>query len=354
MSWRSVAANTALAIGSTLVGLLAIEGYLRWTKAFEIPDTSDCYAFSDNPRLIYDHKPYCEDTNAYGMREEEIDASRAERRIVALGDSITFAPGIPIPWTWPKQLERRITQAGGDTRVLNFAVQGYSTLQEVETLRTKALALKPSGVLLQYFMNDEEIYTALFIGILEERRKKNQVGYVEAFHSVDPGDSWLVRKLLLSRTAIAIRLGLARLTAPSGDAAPSTDAIYEYYTKNSPVREGLENLKRIAAEHDLPVLVLVFPHAWGAHADRMGTALPELDEYPNAWVFDNARVLGLCRELGFTCIDLAGKVYENPKLRRIRAERIFGDGCCHLLHLGHKVMAWITYNELLREGWFKR
>jgi hypothetical protein len=163
-----------------------------------------------------------------------------------------------------------------------------------------------------------------------------------------------VRKLLLSRTAIAIRLGLSHLTGPSGDAAQSTDAIYEYYTKNSPVREGLEDLKRLAAEHHLPVLVLVFPHAWGAHADRMGTALPELDEYPNAWVFDNARVLALCRELGFTCIDLAGRVYENPKLRRIRAERIFGDGCCHLLHLGHKVMAWITYRELLREGWFRR
>jgi len=72
MSWRSVAANTALAIGSTLVGLLAIEGYLEWTKAFEIPDTSGCYAFSDNPRLIYDHKPHCEGTNAYGMREEAV------------------------------------------------------------------------------------------------------------------------------------------------------------------------------------------------------------------------------------------------------------------------------------------
>ena len=200
-----------------------------------------------------------------------------------------------------------MVREGDETKVLNFAVQGYSTLQEVETLRTKALALKPRGVLLQYFMNDEEIYTALFIGILEDRRKRNEVGYVEAFHSVDPGDSWLVRKLLLSRTAIAIRLGLARLTAPSGDAAPSTDAIYEYYTKNSPVREGLEDLKRIAADHDLPVLVLIFPHACGAHADRMGTPLPELDEYPNAWVFDSARILGLCRELGFTCVDLDGQ-----------------------------------------------
>jgi len=33
---------------------------------------------------------------------------------------------------------------------------------------------------------------------------------------------------------------------------------------------------------------------------------------------------------------------------------MFGDGCCHLGILGHKVMAWVTYNELRREGWFGR
>ena len=116
-------------------------------------------------------------------------------------------------------------------------------------------------------MNDEEIYTSLFLGILEERRKKNEVGYVEAFHAIDPRSGWLVRRLMLSRTAIALRLGLARLTAPRGDVEPNTDAIYAYYTEHSPVREGLEDLRRLAAENHLDVLVLIFPHAFGAHAD---------------------------------------------------------------------------------------
>ena len=354
MSWRGIATNVALAIGSTLVGLLAIEGYLHWIGAFEVPVDPGCYTYSENPRLMYDHKPHCDGTNSLGMREHEIDPDRAEDRIIALGDSITFAPGIPVEWTWPKQLERLIARDGGDTKVLNFAVQGYSTVQEVETLRTKALRFRPRAVLLQYFMNDEEIYTSLFLGMLEERRKKNQVGYVEAFHAVDPGNGWLVRRLLLTKTAIAVRLGLARLSAPTRDVAPTKDAIYEYYTKNSPVREGLEDLRGLAAANDLDVLVLIFPHAYGAKADRAGTPLPELSEYPNAWVFDNARVLGLCRELGFTCVDLAGRLSQNPKLRALRTDRVFGDGCCHLLHLGHKVMAWVTYNELVALGWFRR
>jgi hypothetical protein len=354
MSFRGIAANAALAVGSTLLGLLAIEGYLRWTKAFEIPDTTGCYQFSDNPRLMYDHKPYCEDTNSLGMREEEIDANEAGPPIIALGDSITFAPGIPLRWTWPKQIERRINRDGGSTRVLNFAVQGYSTVQEVETLRVKALRFRPRGVLLQYFMNDEEIYTSLFLGILEERRRKNEVGYVEAVHAIDPSSSWLTRRLLLSRTGIAVRLGLARLNAPPSGIAPSTDEIYAYYTKHSPVREGLEDLRRLAAENHLDVVVLIFPHAFGAHADPNGTPLPELSEYPNSWVFDNARVLALCRELGFTCIDLAGRLFENPRLHHLPSGRLFHDGCCHLGILGHKVMAWVTYNELVALGWFRR
>jgi hypothetical protein len=96
---------------------------------------------------------------------------------------------------------------------------------------------------------------------------------------------------------------------------PSSDAIYAYYTKNSPVREGLEELRRVAAANHLRGAGPDLPHAYGAHADPNGTPLPELSEYPNSWVFDNTRVLGLCRELGFTCIDLAGRLFEKPKLR---------------------------------------
>jgi hypothetical protein len=33
---------------------------------------------------------------------------------------------------------------------------------------------------------------------------------------------------------------------------------------------------------------------------------------------------------------------------------MFVDGCCHLGVLGHKVMAWVTYDELLALGWFER
>lgn len=342
-----MAANLGLALASTLLALVAIEAYLRWTGAFESPGGAGCYDFSENPRLVYEPKPHCGGTNAQGMHDGEFDAARARDPIVVIGDSVSVGPGVPPEWAWPERLERLIARRRGGRDVLNFAVEGYGTVQEVETLRTKALPFRPRTVLLQYLMNDEEIYSSIFITMMEELRRQKTEGYVEAHQALDPRSGWLARRVLLSRTAIAIRLGVAHIARSFGDRAATPDAVRAYYALHSPVREGLEELRRLASAHRFDVLVLIFPHAWGAGADRGGTALPELSEYPHAWVFDNARMLGLCRELGFTCIDLAGVLYENPRLRALPSRRVFNDGCCHLGVLGHKAMAWVTYRELV-------
>jgi hypothetical protein len=243
-----------------------------------------------------------------------------------------------------------MARAGGQTTVLNFAVQGYSTMQEVETLRVKGLQFRPRVVLLQYLFNDEEVYTTIFQGMVEDLRRRQEDGYLDV---LDPRRGWLARRLLLSRTGIKIRQALAGWRSAPSDAEPG-QTIRDYYTEHSPVREGLLTLKALAATNHMKVLVLVFPHAYGAHADRAGgKALPELSEYPNAWVFNNERILALCKELDFTCIDLAGRLHANPKLRRLPGHRIFTDGCCHLTALGHKVMAWVVFRELASRGWLK-
>jgi GDSL-like Lipase/Acylhydrolase family len=347
---RQIGLNLAVAAVATAASLALVEAYLRWSEPLEVPVTPGCYAFSDNPRLMYEMKPLCGDTNALGMRDRAIDPAAPGDRIAALGDSITYGPGVTLDQAWPKRLEQMIARAGGQTAVLNFAVQGYSTMQEVETLRVKGLEFRPRVVLLQYFMNDEEVYTTIFQGMVEDLRRRQQDGYLDV---LDPRRGWLARRILLSRTAIKIRAALARWRAAPADAEPG-QAIKDYYTEHSPVREGLLTLKALAEANHMKVLVLVFPHAYGARADRAGgTPLPELTEYPKAWVFENGRILAFCEELGFTCIDVAGRLHANPKLRRLGGHRIFSDGCCHLTALGHKVMAWVVFRELASRGWLK-
>jgi hypothetical protein len=346
-----LAVNLALAAGVTIVGLVGIEAYLRWVKAFEAPAAPGCYDFSENPRLMYEMKPNCVDggsgvTNAWGMRDNDTDPLAPGIRIAALGDSITYGPGRPIEGTWPKIVQQLSARAGKPATVLNFAVQGYSTVQEVETLRTKGLQFQPQGVLLQYFMNDEDVYTTFFDAMIDDLRQRHLEGYLSA---LDLRHGWLVRRVLLSRTAIAIRVALDRLEltmTPTGD--PHHNVITDYYKEHSPVREGLTALREIANANGLRVLVLIFPHAYGAFG------LPGMEAYPKSWVFDNAHVITLCHELGLDCVDIAERMHSYPRLREIPGHKIFGDGCCHLRALGHKTMAWVVYREIAARGWLDR
>jgi hypothetical protein len=351
--WRrlgSVLANLSLLGIAVVAALGAVELYLRWTGTFEVAATAGCYVFSDNPRLMYEPAPHCEGTNALGMRDHEVALAAGARPVVAIGDSITFGPGVDVDETWPKQLERLMRQAGRDTPVVSLAVQGYSTVQEVETLRLKGLPLRPRVVLLQYCFNDEEIYTTIFDGLVADMRRERTEGVLGA---LDPRHGALVRRLMLTRTAVLVRVALAHLR-PGTDSQPA-DGILSYYREHSPVRDGLTALDELARRHALDVLVLIFPHAYGAHADRTGGfALPELSEFPKAWVFDNVKVLALCRELGFTCIDIAERFAADPMLRRIPGHRIFRDGCCHLTPLGHKTMAWVVFREMASRGLVRR
>jgi hypothetical protein len=345
--WHALA-NLALAAAATLVALTAVEVWLRWQGAFEMQATPGCYVFSDNPRLMYEVKPQCEGTNALGMKDDEIDPNAPGERLAALGDSITYGPGAAVHETWPKRLQQMLARAGTLATVYNFGVQGYSTVQEVETLRLKALPLRPRIVLLQYFRNDEEVYTVIFNAIIDDLRRRGQEGYLDA---LDPRHGWLVRRLLLTRTAIAVRVALAHQSAPRAPERPEDNVINSYYREHSPVREGLTALREIAAAHDLKVLVLVFPHSWGASDRAGGVVERELTAWPNSGVFDTGSILPLCRELGFTCVDVAAQMYARPRLRTLPGARLFSDACCHLLPFGHKIMAWVVLRELLALGW---
>jgi hypothetical protein len=99
---RGAAANLGLALGSTLLALLAIEAYLRWVGAFEMPAGAGCYEFTDNPRLIYEPKPLCGGTNAAGMHDHEFDSrahARPDRRHRRLGQRRAGVPS----GGWPER-----------------------------------------------------------------------------------------------------------------------------------------------------------------------------------------------------------------------------------------------------------
>jgi len=89
-------------------------------------------------------------------REHPLDKPDGVYRIAVLGDEYSEAFDVPIQRTWWWQLPRAL-QACAPSRpveVLNFAVGGYGTAQELVMLQTTAVRYQPDLVLLQFAPND--------------------------------------------------------------------------------------------------------------------------------------------------------------------------------------------------------
>ena len=121
----------------------------------------EIYRRSANPILLYEPRPGYSagplTTNSHGFRDHEyaLEKPAGTFRIAVLGDSIVWGHGLALEDSFPKQLERILNEIlPGRFEVLNFAVSGYSTLQEVELFRVKASRFDPDLVVVGYCIND--------------------------------------------------------------------------------------------------------------------------------------------------------------------------------------------------------
>jgi len=94
--------------------------------------------------------------NADGLRDGEHRLLRdGRRRIVVLGDSLTFGWGVEQDATFAALLERML-DSRRPTEVINFGTGNYNTSQEVALFLDKGLAYQPDEVVVFYFINDAE------------------------------------------------------------------------------------------------------------------------------------------------------------------------------------------------------
>jgi len=153
-----------------LLGLFVVEGAVRMLKlapAVRAIDTSDPqspHKRSDNPILGYELKANYSNpdasiprTNAHGQRDVErsLEKSAGVRRVILLGDSVVESLEVEdMEQVMHRRLERLYPE--NSVEVLNFGMNGYCTLAEIELLRVKGLAFKPDTVILLFVRNDFE------------------------------------------------------------------------------------------------------------------------------------------------------------------------------------------------------
>jgi lysophospholipase L1-like esterase len=119
---------------------------------------------SRNPLIGHEHRPngflhvMGADVriNSDGFRDDEYALARdGKRRVVLLGDSLTFGWGVEKEESFEHLLEQKFN-AVAPTELINFGTGNYNTTQEVNLFRQKGLAYSPDSVFLFYFINDAE------------------------------------------------------------------------------------------------------------------------------------------------------------------------------------------------------
>lgn len=91
-------------------------------------------------------------TNSQGFHERELPAGppSGERRVVVLGDSMTWGTG-SADQAWPRTLEAAL---GAPFRAINLSHYGYDAEQSLATLRTFGWRFHPAAVVFATYAND--------------------------------------------------------------------------------------------------------------------------------------------------------------------------------------------------------
>lgn len=165
------ASNLYVFLISTVMVLLLVEWGLRIFNPFGVEFFHllpyHMQGMVDDPLLGYRHPRSVNYMlgdnrviiNSQGLRDEEIPYQKPdkEKRILMLGDSVTFGWGVSQGETFSDQMEALLReQTGVQWQVINAGVNGYNTEQEASYLRRDGMRFSPDFVLLIYVSNDVE------------------------------------------------------------------------------------------------------------------------------------------------------------------------------------------------------
>ncbi|MBK7926641.1 MAG: SGNH/GDSL hydrolase family protein [Bryobacterales bacterium] len=326
----------ALALGLLLSGLL-LEGLTRWfipdpdlifenRLALFTPD--DTAGYRNRPNFLgYAQASIRVQTNALGFRGPELLTAKAPatRRILGIGDSVTFGTGVQEPQTFLRLLESGFDQQQPPrTEVVNLGVIGYSLRQELLTLKHRGLPLAPDIVLLHFVLNDAYPTEDPFFNIHTfHEPRKTDVRRREYHHLPPPPPT---------PTASCSPSYAARSTRPPPQ--PPHPPLWppgSYELLAWPyMQEDLRECKRLAAVHGFRFGVLIFPRR--VQCESGSPSAP----YPQPLIKD------FLRSESIPFLDLYATLGEtrDPFIDQL-----------HLTTAGHTAVARATARFLSEQGW---
>jgi hypothetical protein len=134
------------------------------------------------------HLDYLIKTNSLGFRDGEValDKPAGRRRILLIGDSVTFGTGVDSDWRFSDFMQRALND---EVEVINTGVPGWGTDQELLFYETTVSRLKPDIVILTFTMANDVVNNALphlFLGTASKPRFAIKADSLQLVDTVTP------------------------------------------------------------------------------------------------------------------------------------------------------------------------
>jgi lysophospholipase L1-like esterase len=303
-----------------------------------------------DPEIRYVHVPnqqgWIDDglvsINSLGFRGREVVVPKptGRFRVVVLGDSVALGWGVGDHETFSFQLEQLLHKRfpNRDLDVINLAVAGYNTRQEVTLFKRYVTRLEPDLVLVGFYTNDvpdaaEDKGPAAGTRILATNPEAGQV-----LHLNPTPSSWLDRQLRRSRVIYMVGRAVRQLMG-NGDGGKSGFAMEldVLQGKDSAaldrawgtVQTELGDLQALARVDGFSAGIVVLP-----------CREQVLGQYPNAR-YQN-RIRTIAQPLGFFVIDPLQRLASDTR----QAALFIPYDRNHPSAAGHRIIAQAIFHDL--------
>ena len=276
--------------------------------------------------------------NERGLRGPSVADARRRgvRRVLFLGDSVTFGFGIEENAdVFPFQVGRTLEQAlGVEVEIVNAGVGGYSPWQQLAFLRREGLAYEPDLIVLGFVLNDvtEKLSLIRYGGTAQ--------GWQLARTARGTVERWLSKSALATvarEGAAVLRFGRdVRLGAQAVETAAVRRLVGEPGSFAQAWRLTLDSVERIAelaGQRDIPTLLVLFPYAFQL-------------ESPGEPALPQRRLVAFGRTRAIPTLDLL------PALAQAGAAVAFLDPS-HLSKEGHARAASVIADRILAARWLR-
>lgn len=164
---RGFAVGLAVLCGCFALSEVILRLYLARSILYDVEMSryaSELKVPSANPKIGHVHRPNASAVlmgvpvriNADGLRDRDHDlAHPGARRIIFLGDSLTFGWGVEESQTFAARIEAMLAKRS-PVDVINFGTGNYNTEQEANLFFEKGLKYSPDEVVVFFFINDAE------------------------------------------------------------------------------------------------------------------------------------------------------------------------------------------------------